>query len=256
MVLGQCSCASLESCTCSKQIVFSLRGIATSFMEFHLEFSVKLENTAWIFLFKWRVNWRGSTFLNRCWQQIIPSTFCFVTNIVENVEIHSTCIWISPNDLFARNSHCIFFMEIFFYNFLPILNLIWGLGSSRPINVKRRRNKFELSEIDQVVLRLEDIEHGNAIIKRDTRRCHIAIIDDSELMKCKSALAQTQTDLQAASDNLLQAQADIAAAAENTASAGNDNQLLKDENADLLAQLASLKSQLNLVSDSKLSVGW
>lgn len=109
-----------------------------------------------------------------------------------------------------------------------------------------------MSEIDQVVLRLEDIEHGNAIIKRDTRRCHIAIIDDSELMKCKSALAQTQTDLQAASANLLQAQADVAAAAENTASAGNDNQLLKDENADLLAQLASLKSQLNLVSDSKL----
>ena len=104
-------------------------------------------------------------------------------------------------------------------------------------------------------MRLEDIEYGNAIIKRDTRRCHIAIIDDSELMKCKSTLAQTQTDLHAASENLLQAQADIAAAAENTASAGNDNQVLKDENADLLAQLASLKSQLNLVSDPKLSGG-
>ena len=128
------------------------------------------------------------------------------------------------------------------------MNLLGGLGSSRPINVKRRRNKFELSEIDQVVLRLEDIEHGNALIKRDTRRCHIAIIDDSELTKCKSALAQTQNDLQAASENLLQAQAEVASAAENTASAGNDNQLLKDENADLLAQLASLKSQLNLVS--------
>jgi len=125
-----------------------------------------------------------------------------------------------------------------------------GLGSSRPINVKRRRNKFELSEIDQVVLRLEDIEHGNALIKRDTRRCHIAIIDDSELTKCKSALAQTQNDLQAASENLLQAQAEVASAAENTASAGNDNQLLKDENADLLAQLASLKSQLNLANET------
>ena len=67
-------------------------------------------------------------------------------------------------------------------------------------------------------------------------------------MKCKSALAQTQTELQAASENLLQAQAEVKAAAENTASAGNDNQLLKDENADLLAQLAKLKSQLNLVS--------
>ena len=120
--------------------------------------------------------------------------------------------------------------------------------------MKRRRNKFELSEIDQVVLRLEDIEHGNAIIKRDTRRCHIAIIDDSELTKCKSALAQTQTELDAASANLLQAQAEIATAAENTASAGNDNQLLKDENADLLAQLASLKSQLNLVSQTSPTV--
>ena len=129
------------------------------------------------------------------------------------------------------------------------MNLIGGLGSSRPIAIgKRRRNKFELSEIDQVVLRLEDIEHGNAIIKRDTRRCHIAIIDDSELTKTQSALAQTQTDLDAVTADFLQAQADIATAREKTQSAGNDTQRAKDENADLLAQLASMKSQLDLAN--------
>ena len=49
------------------------------------------------------------------------------------------------------------------------------------MNFKRTKSKFELAEIDQIVFRLEEVEQGSAIIKRDTRRCHVAIFDDSKV---------------------------------------------------------------------------
>ena len=45
------------------------------------------------------------------------------------------------------------------------------------------------------MFRLEDIEHGNCVIKRDTRRCHVAIVDDLELQNAKKDLEETRKHL-------------------------------------------------------------
>ena len=54
---------------------------------------------------------------------------------------------------------------------------------SRNINFKRNRSKFELAEIDQIVFRLDEVQHGTAIIKRDARRCLVSIMDDSKYLE-------------------------------------------------------------------------
>ena len=53
-------------------------------------------------------------------------------------------------------------------------------SSSESRNVAHKRSRFEIDQVDQIVLRLDRIE-GDAIIKPDARRCYISILDDREM---------------------------------------------------------------------------
>ena len=62
-------------------------------------------------------------------------------------------------------------------------NFIWD-KRTRNINRETRTPKMaseELINVEQIVIRLDEVKYGTALIKRDQRRCNIALVDDSKL---------------------------------------------------------------------------
>ena len=97
----------------------------------------------------------------------------------------------------------------------------------------KKRTSSELGELEQIVFRLDDIksDSGNCVIKRDTRRCHVAVLDNSELTKTKEDL-----------DN------------EKTAYANDKSKWIENENI-LKLDISNLQNQLNEMERERANVG-
>merc|ERR1712157_408724 len=61
---------------------------------------------------------------------------------------------------------------------ITIAELTGHISDTNSRNVAHVRSRFEIQEIDQIVLRLNRVE-GDAMIKKNSRRCFISILDES-----------------------------------------------------------------------------